>query len=156
MEIKIKVSDNLIILAKALSCPLYIVGGRVRDSIIGYNNDDIDICSACSVEEVLDACKKLKYKVDVVNKRLGTLLIRPNENEHYEYTPFRKENYTKGHSPDSVEFVRDISVDASRRDFAINCIYYNVLTGEIFDPYDGIKDINKKCVKCVETPSKVF
>ena len=156
MDIKLNISNNLINLAKELSNPLYVVGGRVRDSIIGYGSDDIDICSACKTEEVVGVAKKLGYKVDVINKRLGTVLIRPDDNEHFEYTTFRKENYVKGHAPEEVEFIEDVSIDASRRDFAINSIYYNVLTGEIFDPYNGIKDINKKVVKCVETPSKVF
>lgn len=156
MEIKLNISDNLINLAKALSSPLYVVGGQVRDTIIGYTSDDIDICSACKTEEVVKVAKELGYKVDVINKRLGTILIRPNDDEHFEYTTFRKENYVKGHSPEDVEFIEDVSVDASRRDFAINSIYYNVLTGEVFDPYNGIKDIQKKVVKCVETPRKVF
>ena len=93
MDIKLNISNNLINLVKELSNPLYVVGGRVRDSIIGYGSDDIDICSACKTEEVVGVAKKLGYKVDVINKRLGTVLIRPDDNEHFEYTTFRKENY---------------------------------------------------------------
>ena len=121
---EMKLSDKLIGLAKAMNKPLFVVGGRVRDSIIGYENDDVDIVSATSTDEIMKICDKLNYKVDVINKRLGTLQIRPNNGECYEYTPFRKENYTKGHTPDSVEFVDDIKIDASRRDFSINSIYY--------------------------------
>ena len=154
---ELNITNNLIELAKSLSSPLYVVGGKVRDTLIGYDNDDIDICSACRVEEVISKCKELKYKVDVINKRLGTLLIRPNEDEHYEYTAFRKENYVRGnHTPSEVEFVEDIKVDASRRDFTINSIYYNVLTKETVDIYGGINDISKKRVKSIETPAKVF
>ena len=153
---EINISNDLKNLAKAMDKPLFIVGGRVRDSIIGYENSDIDIVSELKVDDMIKICKNLSYKVDVINKRLGTIQIRPNNGECYEYTPFRKENYVKGHTPEDVEFVDDISIDASRRDFSINSIYYNVLTGEIFDPYNGVKDIEKKVVKTIETPEKVF
>lgn len=153
---EIVVSENLIKLANELSKPLYIVGGRVRDEILGLKNDDVDICSASKPDEVESVCKKLKFKCDVINKRLGTILIRPNNEEHFEFTTFRKETYTKGHTPSEVDFVDDISVDASRRDFTVNSIYYNILTKEIFDPYNGILDLKKKLIRCVETPEKVF
>ena len=153
---EIFVSENLISLAKELSKPLYIVGGRVRDEIIGLKNDDVDICSASRTEEIESVCKKLKFKCDIINKKLGTILIRPNDNEYFEFTTFRKESYTKGHTPSEVDFVEDIEVDASRRDFTVNSIYYNVLTKEIFDPYNGISDIQKKIIRCIETPEKVF
>jgi len=153
----IKISDNLIKLAKNMDSPLYLVGGKVRDYYLNYENDDIDICSAIDYEKMVQLCKKLGYKVNVVNKRLGTLLINPSGSEYFEYTPFRIENYTKGnHSPDSVEFVDDIVLDAKRRDFSMNAIYINVLTGEVLDKYNGIDDIKNNVVKCVETPEKVF
>jgi len=153
---EMKISDNLIVLAKEMNTPLYIVGGFVRDYFLNYHTDDIDICSALPTEEMTKLCKKLKFKVNTVNKRLGTLLINPNKDEYFEYTPFRVENYTKGHSPDAVEFVDDINLDVKRRDFTINSIYINVLTKEIFDPYNGQNDIKKQQVKCIETPKVVF
>jgi len=153
----IKINDNLIKLAKEMDVPLYLVGGYVRDYYLGRVSDDIDICSAMPYEKMQELCKKLKFKVSIVNKRLGTLLITPEDNIHFEYTPFRVENYVKGnHSPESVEFVEDISIDAKRRDFTINSIYINVVTREVFDPYNGINDIKKKVVKAIETPEKVF
>lgn len=152
----IKISDKLINLAKEIKVPLYIVGGYVRDYFLGFFNDDIDICGSVLPDEMIKVCKKLNYKVNVVNKKLGTLLINPKGDEYYEYTPFRVENYSKGHSPDEVKFVEDIVVDAKRRDFTSNSIYINVLTREIFDPYNGRYDISKKQIKCIETPDKVF
>ena len=135
----------------------YIVGGYVRDYCLGRVSDDIDICGTMPYDKMQELCKCLKFRVDIVNKRLGTLLISPEEGVHFEYTPFRVENYVNGnHSPESVEFVNDIAIDARRRDFTINCIYVNVLTKEVFDPYGGVKDIEKRVVKAIETPEKVF
>ena len=153
---EIVVSKNLIKLAEEISVPLYVVGGKVRDTLLNYETNDIDICSALKADEMENVCKKLGYKVNVVNKKLGTLLINPSKDEYYEYTPFRVENYVKGHSPETVEFVEDISTDAKRRDFSVNSIYVNVLTKEVFDPYEGRKDVEKQQIKCVETPVKVF
>lgn len=155
-RLNIEISENLKKLASALPKPLYIVGGFVRDHILGYKTDDIDIASECKVDEMLKVCASLGYKAKVVNEKLGTILIIKDD-EKYEYTPFRVENYIRGqHSPESVEFVSDIGVDCKRRDFTANCIYYNVLSGEVFDPYGGVQDIQNKKIKCVETPVKVF
>lgn len=154
---ELKISDSLKKLATALDSRLYIVGGYIRNAILGVNSDDIDICSPYTSEQVQEKCKEIGLKTKIINAKLGTLLITANNGENYEYTPFRKENYIKGnHLPESVEFVDDILVDAKRRDFTCNAIYYNVLTEQIFDPYNGRADIEKKVLKCIETPLFVF
>ncbi len=151
------VSNNLKKLATALDGKLYIVGGYVRNAIMGMASDDIDICSPFLSEEVQERCKEIGLKTKVINAKLGTLLVSTNDGENYEYTPFRRENYIKGnHLPESVEFVDDILVDAKRRDFTCNTIYYNVLSGKIFDPYNGKADIENKVLRCIETPLFVF
>lgn len=154
---EIKINDNLKKLAELLDKKLYIVGGAVRNTILNLPFDDIDICSPFLSEYVQKVCSENGFKSKVVNEKLGTLLITDKDGENYEYTPFRRENYLKGnHLPESVEFVDDILVDARRRDFTCNAVYCNVFTGEIVDPYNGIKDIDNKVVRCVETPLFVF
>jgi len=119
----IKISEQLKNLAKISPKSIYIVGGYVRDFFLGYDNNDIDICGALSCDEIMQISTKLGYDCVMVNEKLGTMLISAPNGEKYEYTPFRVENYTRGHSPSEVEFVDDISPDAKRRDFSINCIY---------------------------------
>ncbi len=153
-------SKNLIALAqefKKQNSTLYIVGGFVRNYLLGLPLDDIDICGSLTGEQVAELCKKHKFSCVCVNKKLGTLLISKND-EHFEYTSFRKENYKKGgqHSPQSVEFITDINQDARRRDFTINCIYYDILSDKYFDPYNGMTDLKKRIIRCIETPQKVF
>jgi len=160
MEININVSDNLIKLAKAINKSggnVYIVGGYVRNALLGLDGTDCDICGDLTYDKVLLIANNLGYDAHVVNKRLGTVLIQIGD-EEYEYTTFRKENYSKGgtHSPDDVAFVTDIQLDASRRDFTANSLYYNILTGEISDFYRGVEDIKSHTLRCIKTPEEVF
>ncbi len=159
-NINIVVSDNLKKLAKAIKKAkgdVYIVGGYVRNAILGLGNTDCDICGSLTYDKVLLIANSLGFNAHVVNKRLGTVLIQIDD-EEYEYTTFRKENYKAGgnHSPEDVAFVKDIKLDASRRDFTANSLYYNINTGEIEDYYNGVLDIYNKTLRCIKTPKEVF
>lgn len=136
---------------------LYIVGGKVRNTLLNLSSQDIDITSSIKPDKVLAICKKLKFSAKVVNEKLGTVLIQ-TKNESYEYTCFRIENYPKGgeHTPSSTEFVEDIKLDANRRDFTINAIYLNIQTGELVDFFKGLKDIKKRKLKAILSPKQVF
>ena len=160
-ELKLTLSNNLINLAKAIKKAggtVYVVGGYVRNALLNLDNTDMDICGNLTYDVVLDIANSINFNAMVVNKRLGTVLIKVSDTEEYEYTTFRKENYKTGgdHSPTDVDFVKDIRLDASRRDFTVNSLYYNILTGEIEDFYTGISDINNKLLRCIKTPEEVF
>lgn len=150
-----KISKSLEKLAKEFEKKnrhLYIVGGFVRDSLLGYSPQDIDITSNMRIEDVEKICEKLKYKCKIINKHLGTLLISTPK-EKYEYTTFRKESYTSGkHSPDKVEFVDDIRLDALRRDITINAIYYDIVNDEIIDLLGGRKDLEQGIIRTCNDP----
>lgn len=150
-----KISKSLQKLAKEMNkknCHLYLVGGFVRDSLLGYSPQDIDITSNMRIEDVEKICEKLKYKCKIINKHLGTLLIS-TQKEKYEYTTFRKESYSSGkHSPDEVEFVDDIRLDALRRDITINAIYYDIVNDEIIDLLGGRKDLEQGIIRTCNDP----
>ena len=152
-------SENLIKLSNEFlkeEGRLYVVGGYVRNYLLGLPLSDIDVCGALHFEKVKAICEKLGFECKEINKRLGTLLIVAGE-EKYEYTPFRTENYVLGkHSPESVEWTDDIKVDARRRDFTCNALYYDITNDDILDFYDGIEDIINKSLKAIETPEWVF
>lgn len=126
---------------------LFIVGGFVRDEINGDQNDDIDITSSASPAEIRDFCGK-KFKITDVSKKLGTVIVE-GKTLRAEYTPFRSEEYSSkfAHSPSKVNFEKSIEKDAYRRDFTINSMYKNILTGEIVDVYSGKTDVAKKLVR---------
>ena len=137
---------------------LYIVGGYVRNALMDGCSTDVDLAGAATSDEVIGFLKSSEFTAAVVNKKLGTLLIKHKSGQNFEYTTFRSENYLKGgsHSPASVKFVTDIRVDAKRRDFTANAIYYDIKNKKIIDFYGGIEDIKNKVLRAVETPQFVF
>ncbi len=156
----IVVSENLKKLAqKVAECneKLYVVGGYVRNSLLGFSVNDLDIAGSLISNKMASLARRAGFKVSVVNKKLGTLLIEKN-GEQYEYTTFRKEVYdeTGKHKPDDVEFVGDPETDCKRRDFTVNAIYYDIVENKIYNFVDGQRDLKKKILKTVVEPSVVF
>lgn len=149
----INIPDELKILAEIFDHngeELFVVGGYVRDALLEAKSTrkyDIDLCSACKPNKVVKMLKNSAFEIDDSNAELGSLIIKGKN--RYEYTTFRRENYSLNgeHNPIGVEFVKDINQDALRRDFTINAIYYNINTGEIVDPLDGVKDLNSCIIK---------
>lgn len=151
-----EVCKELVRLAKEVEkkgATLYLVGGYVRDSILGLKNTDIDITSSLSEESIIEICSKLNIKTNNINKHLGTIQLIYN-NIRFEYTRFRKESYPLdgSHTPSNVEFVTDINVDTLRRDFTINSIYYDILQDEFVDITNGRKDIERKIIRTTNHP----
>lgn len=153
----IEISENLKKLAKLIPCELYVVGGFIRNTIMQIEKDDVDICSALTVDEIEQLLKDTAFKVKIKSKTLGSALISIKD-EKYEYTTFRKDYYPNGgqHLPEKVQFIKDVKEDAKRRDFSCNAIYYDIKNDKILDFYDGINDIKHKILKTVETPEEVL
>lgn len=153
------IPKSLTELAKILSplAPLYIVGGAVRDFLLGREYTDIDICSSATPDEVISLLHGTVYSCHDINKRLGTLQISAGD-ERYEYTTFRTESYTeKGeHTPSVTAFTDDIAKDCLRRDFTVNAIYYDVLSGSIVDLVGGVNDIRSQVIRTVCAPEITF
>lgn len=129
---------------------LYIVGGYIRDTIVGTGSVDVDICSNALPEAVETMLEDTPFTTTLINKKLGTLKIcAPTGIFHFEHTTFRVEKYARGHLPENVKFVDDVMLDAARRDFTVNAIYFNVRTREIVDPYGGVEDCENRILKMV-------
>ena len=153
------ITPNLYKLAKLFKKKgdLFIVGGYVRNSILGIYDTDIDLASKLTPEEIKTILFGTKYEVKEKSKKLGTITISLGE-EKWEHSTFRRETYAEGgeHVPLKVEFVSDIKEDAKRRDFTVNAIYYNILKDEFVDFYNGINDAKKKIIRTIEHPDFVF
>ncbi len=153
------VPENLEKLAQKLKkkAELFIVGGFVRNSLLGIGGTDIDIASKLTPTEIMELLEGTQYKVKPKNIRLGTVDICIG-NEVYEHTTFRTEIYdgTGKHTPNSVNFVDDLRQDAKRRDFTINCIYFSITRKKIIDIYSGLYDLRYKRIRTIETPEFVF
>ena len=158
-KLQIPIPDNLEKLAQKLKhkTELFVVGGYVRNAILGIGGTDVDLCGSLTPDELKEALKFSDFIVKDKNKKLGTVTIEV-EDEIYEYTTFRKEEYEVGgkHSPVSISFVDDIREDAKRRDFTVNAIYYSITKHKIIDIYSGLYDLQKRRIKTIETPEYVF
>jgi tRNA nucleotidyltransferase (CCA-adding enzyme) len=131
----------------------YIVGGCVRDSILGRTPHDWDICTSAKPTEVIDLFDG--YRVIETGLQHGTVTVMLNYIP-FEITTYRIDGaYSDNRRPDSVEFTTDINEDLSRRDFTINAMAYNLEKG-LVDPFNGRYDINMKLVRCVGDSSHRF
>ncbi len=150
---------ELCLLFAQQNSPLYLVGGYVRNSLLGFVETDIDICGPLRYDKVQKMLSGTIFDAKVKNEKLGTLLIKSKvSEEEFEYTTFRKENYSRGgnHSPDDVCFITDIREDASRRDFTCNAVYYNISNNSIIDFFGGTDDTFKRVLKTVNLPEITF
>ncbi len=155
---KERFSPEIIALSKKLDKPLYAVGGMVRDYLIDKSNSlDVDLCSPCSLEEVVSSAQTVGIEIVAIYRRTGTAVLYDGESK-YEYTCFRKDIYGKGgeHIPDLTVPTSDILEDALRRDFTCNAVYFDIKNGQFLDPLNGIFDIKNKTLKTVKSAKEVF
>lgn len=131
----------------------YVVGGCVRDSIIGRSIHDWDICTSATPSEMLEIFKD--KKVIETGLQHGTITVVVN-GEPYELTTFRIDgNYSDSRRPDSVTFTSNLVEDLKRRDFTINAMAYNDDEG-LIDPFGGLEDIEYKKIQCVGSAKDRF
>ncbi len=152
-------SEKLYILAQNCPKPLYVVGGAVRDYLSGFGSttSDLDLSSPMLVEEFLPIATEFGFKPTSVYKNTGTLKLKDETGESYEYTCFRSDKYVRGvHVPVETFFTDDILLDAKRRDFTANAVYYDIKKEEFIDPLDGMIAIKEKRLTTVDLPEKVF
>lgn len=151
-------NEKLYKLSQLLDCPLYLVGGAVRNSILGLPLGDYDTASANLPNDVVSKLKGTEFTVLAEYPRTGTVLIASDEFKT-EHTTFRTDSYPINsgvHSPERVEFTTDIEIDALRRDFTVNAIYYNLTSDIIVDPTGGIDDLKKRELRTVDDPKRVL
>lgn len=131
----------------------YIVGGSIRDSLMGKTPVDWDITTLAEPHQIIEIFKE---KITVLTgEKYGTITIVCDEGK-VEVTTFRSEgSYTDGRHPDWVKFEKNIENDLSRRDFTINAIAYNRIRG-IVDPFNGRSDILSKTIRTVGSPLDRF
>lgn len=132
----------------------YIVGGCVRDSLLGFNPTDYDITTSLTPDEV----KSIFHKHPIIKstgEKHGTVSVII-DGKILEITTFRTESkYLDGRHPSSVSFAKSLSEDLSRRDFTINAMAYNDESG-IIDMFNGIRDLKLGIVRTVGNPFERF
>lgn len=129
----------------------YLVGGCVRDFLLGKQPKDYDIATSARPEQVL----KLFDHTAQTGIAHGTVLVI-EDGMPIEVTTFRKDGEYEDHRhPKEVEFVDDLLEDLKRRDFTINAMAWNPKTG-LVDPFNGKKDLDDKIIRAVGDPEKRF
>ena len=150
---------NLVELAKCTPTPLYVVGGSVRDFLakLTPKSQDFDITAPLSAENFAKIAEENGFTIQSVYKNTGTVKLSDADKNDYEYTCFRSDKYVRGvHVPVEIYFTDDIRLDARRRDFTCNAVYYDIQADDYVDPLDGITAIREKRLTTVDTPKKVF
>ena len=127
------------------------VGGCVRKILQKQKVNDIDLATNLIPEEVIEVLKKNKIKYYETGLKHGTVTALIN-NYKFEITSLRKDVKTDGRHADVV-FTNNWKEDASRRDFSINSIYSD-LRGNLFDPFNGKKDLENGIVNFIGNPEK--
>lgn len=131
----------------------YVVGGCVRDSIMGRKPHDWDICTSAKPEQVIEIFNH--YKVIPTGLKHGTVTIMKND-KPYEITTYRVDGeYDDARHPKDVTFTTSLEEDLSRRDFTMNALAYNN-NNDLVDLFGGINDIKNGIVRCVGNPRERF
>lgn len=134
----------------------YLVGGCVRDMLLGEQPHDFDICTSALPSDTIDILKKNNINFHTVGEKFGTITAMFGD-EEYEITTFRADGeYSDGRHPDSVDYTADIMEDLHRRDFTINAMAYHPSTKTFIDPYGGRQDLKSKTLRTVQNPNKSF
>ena len=131
----------------------YVVGGCVRDTLLGKSPKDWDICTNALPHEM----QRMFADCHVIETGLqhGTLTVM-YKHEPFEVTTFRVDGeYTDHRHPDEVVFVSDVREDLSRRDFTVNAMAWSPDTG-VVDAFGGQEDLQRQLIRCVGEPEKRF
>jgi poly(A) polymerase len=156
INIKHKEIIEISSLAKKIDVETYLVGGYVRDTILGIECTDIDIMViGDAISFANKVSKYYKTNLSAIYKKFGTALLNIN-NLKIEFASARKESYQKdSRKPDVV--LSNLSDDLSRRDFTINALAVS-LNGksDVIDLFDGLKDLKNGIIKTPLNPEKTF
>lgn len=128
----------------------YIVGGYVRDKILGINSKDADLTTSASPKDLMKIFPgfiKVIEEYGAVKLKLGEYI--------FDITTFRSEYEYENNKPKRIEYVKDLRTDLTRRDFTMNTVCINS-SGEIIDYLEGVKDIKAHLIKVVGNTREKF
>ncbi len=131
----------------------FLVGGCVRDSILGRPIHDYDITTSATPDEMPEIFQDKRIIETGLQHGTITIVI---DDEPYEVTTYRIDgNYSDSRRPDKVTFTKSLEEDLKRRDFTINAMAYNDEVG-LVDPFNGMEDIKYHKIQCVGKPEDRF
>lgn len=145
---------NLISRLESAGFEAYVVGGSLRDSLLGKTADDVDMTTSALPEETAALFSDLR--VIPTGIKHGTVTVLTPSGAAVEITTFRTDGaYSDSRHPDSVTFTRSLDEDLARRDFTVNAMAYSPKRG-IIDIFGGRRDLESRTVRCVGDPERRF
>ena len=134
---------------------IYLVGGAVRDGILGIETKDFDFTTNASPEESINILNKKEYKTTEIGKAFGTIETTV-EDYSLHITTYREDKYEKDSRKPEIKTSGELETDLSRRDFTVNAIAYDINNNEIIDPYGGLKDLSEGLIRTPDTADISF
>ncbi len=134
---------------------IYLVGGAVRDGILGIETNDFDFTTNASTEDSLRLLNKKGYKTTEIGKAFGTIETTI-EKCSIHITTYREDTYGKDSRKPEVQTSNSLDTDLSRRDFTINALAYDMSKNEIIDLYSGLKDLSEGIIRTPDSPDISF
>lgn len=154
-ELQGAIPEHVIAVIRTLreaSYEAYVVGGGLRDLLLGRAVSDWDVSSGADPDAVMG----LFERTIPIGAAHGTVSVVTGGG-HVEVTAFRKEGaYSDSRRPDNVEFIKSVEDDLSRRDFTVNAMAYDPLDERLVDPFDGRDDLSGKIIRAVGDPLERF
>ena len=127
---------------------LYMVGGTVRDYLMGLLLDDMDVVTDATPEDI----KKFLPDASYVFARFGSVSFKTEKKVKFDITTLREEKgYEDARHPNKIHFVKDLSIDVKRRDFTVNALYMNSKL-EVVDYVNGQEDLKNHTLRMVGNP----
>ncbi|HZP90961.1 MAG TPA: CCA tRNA nucleotidyltransferase, partial [Actinomycetota bacterium] len=134
---------------------LYLVGGVVRDLLLGRDHGDLDFATDASPAETTRVLRGWAERLYLVGVKFGTVGAR-KDGRVLEITTFREEVYPEQTRKPAVTFAKDIETDLSRRDFTINAMAVRLPEGEFVDPFGGVRDLAARRLDTPLDPEVAF
>ena len=152
---RVKLPHTIIEICRTLSeagFQAFVVGGALRDALLGVTPHDWDITTDALPEEV----EALFPETIPTGREFGTITVLYN-GQPVEVTTMRQEGrYSDRRRPDTVAFTKDIKLDLKRRDFTVNAMAYNPITKQFADPFKGRLHLRLRRLVCVGDPKERF
>lgn len=137
----------------------YLVGGCIRDQLIGIENDDADIDIAVNgkyMDVLKNAFEKEGYAVNTDGLKFGVITVYLDGGDNIDIAEFRNDSYNDRSRKPTVLSSDNIYDDVKRRDFTITAMAVNLRTGELIDEFNGMRDIKNGIIRAVGNPDERF
>ena len=134
---------------------IYLVGGAVRDGILGIETKDFDFTTNASSEDSIKMLNKNDHKTTEIGRAFGTIETTVGDYSIH-ITTYREDKYNKDSRKPEIKTSGELETDLSRRDFTVNAIAYDINNNEIIDPHGGLKDLSEGLIRTPDTADISF